>query len=89
MTEYYCDTLENGLRVISVPLPHHHGAEVLLYIGAGSRHEAPNLAGVSHFLEHMLFKGTADYPSGLALERASRSSRPGRAIIESDQPRSV
>jgi len=70
MTEYFCDTLENGLRVVSVPMPHHHGAEVLLYVGVGSRHEAASQSGISHFLEHMLFKGTADYPNGLALERA-------------------
>ena len=70
MPEYYCDTLENGLRVVSVPMPHHHGAEVLLYVGVGSRHETSGQAGISHFLEHMLFKGTADYPSGLELERA-------------------
>ncbi len=70
MTEYYCDILENGLRVISVPLPHHHGAEVLIYLGVGSRHEPVRQAGVSHFLEHILFKGTADYPNGLSLERA-------------------
>jgi len=70
MTEYLCDTLENGLRVISVPMPHHHSAEVLVYIGVGSRYETPHKAGVSHFLEHMLFKGTRDYPTGLILERA-------------------
>ena len=70
MTEYLCDTLDNGLRVISVPMPHHHSAEVMIYIGVGSRHETARKAGVSHFLEHMLFKGTADFPTGLALERA-------------------
>ncbi len=70
MTEYFCDTLDNGLRVISVPCPHHHGAEVLVYLGVGSRHEPAGQSGISHFLEHMLFKGTRDYPNGLALERA-------------------
>lgn len=70
MTEYLCDTLDNGLRVISVPMPHHHSTEVMIYIGVGSRYETPNKAGVSHFLEHMLFKGTEDFPTGLALERA-------------------
>ena len=70
MSEYLCDTLDNGLRVISVPMPHHHSAEVMIYIGVGSRYETPRKAGVSHFLEHMLFKGTADFPSGLSLERA-------------------
>jgi predicted Zn-dependent peptidase len=70
MPEYFCDALENGLRVISVPMPHHHSTEILVYIGVGSRYENPYKAGVSHFLEHMLFKGTMDFPSGLALERA-------------------
>lgn len=70
MTEYSCTTLDNGLRVLSVPMPHHHSAEVMVYIGVGSRHENARKAGVSHFLEHMLFKGTQDYPSGLTLERA-------------------
>jgi len=70
MTEYLCDTLSNGLRVVSVPMPHHHSTEILIYIGVGSRHENPRKAGASHFLEHMLFKGTQEYPTGLALERA-------------------
>jgi predicted Zn-dependent peptidase len=70
MTEYLCDTLENGLRVISVPMPHHHSTEVMIYIGVGSRYETAHKAGVSHFLEHMLFKGTEEFPSSLALERA-------------------
>lgn len=68
--EYHCHTLANGLRVVSVPCPHHHGAEVLVYLGVGSRHEPAAQAGISHLLEHMLFKGTSDYPTGLALERA-------------------
>mgnify|MGYP001821746940 FL=1 len=70
MTEYLCDTLDNGLRVVSVPMPHHHSAEVLISIGVGSRHETPHKAGISHFLEHMLVKGTEEYPTGLNLERA-------------------
>ena len=73
MEEYSCTTLDNGLRVISVSMPHHHSAEVLIYIGVGSRYENPRKAGISHFLEHMLFKGTKDYPTGLDLERAFES----------------
>jgi predicted Zn-dependent peptidase len=72
-TEYHCDALANGLRVVSVPMPHHHSTEVLAYIGVGSRHESSRKTGISHFLEHMLFKGSADYPSGIALERAFES----------------
>lgn len=73
MTEYYCATLDNGLRVVSVPCPHHHGAEVLVFLGVGSRHEPTRQAGISHFLEHILFKGTRDYTCGLTLERAFES----------------
>ena len=70
MVEYYCDTLDNGLRIVSVPMPYHHSCEVLVSIGIGSRYETCGKSGISHFLEHMLFKGTAEYPTGLALERA-------------------
>ncbi len=70
MSEYHKDTLANGLRVITVPMPHLHCAEMVCYVGVGSRNESPQRAGVSHFLEHMLFRGTAEYPSSLHLERA-------------------
>jgi predicted Zn-dependent peptidase len=51
-------TLENGLRVVLAPCE----AESVafgLFIASGSRHEPDRLAGISHFIEHMLFKGTA------------------------------
>ncbi|MBW2476625.1 MAG: insulinase family protein [Deltaproteobacteria bacterium] len=73
MVEYFCDTLDNGLRVVSVPMPYHHSCEVLFSVGIGSRYESRGKSGISHFLEHMLFKGTAEYPTGLALERAFES----------------
>jgi len=62
--------LDNGLRVVCVPQPHLHVCEVACYVGVGSRHEPEALAGISHFLEHMLFRGSADYPDSLSLERA-------------------
>lgn len=55
--------LENGLRVVSSTMPHTRSVSVGLYIGAGSRYESDEVAGVSHFLEHMLFKGTRRRPS--------------------------
>jgi predicted Zn-dependent peptidase len=70
MSEYLQHNLANGLRVISIEMPYHHSAEVLVYVGVGSRDESARKAGVSHFLEHMLFKGSADFPNGLSLERA-------------------
>jgi predicted Zn-dependent peptidase len=39
-------------------MPHTHSVSVSVYVGAGSRYESEDVAGVSHFLEHMLFKGT-------------------------------
>lgn len=50
--------LENGLRVLTSRMPYVDSATVGLWIGVGSRHEELRMAGVSHFIEHMLFKGT-------------------------------
>jgi predicted Zn-dependent peptidase len=62
--------LANGLTLISVPMPHLHSTEMVCYVGVGSRHETPANAGVSHFLEHMLFRGTENFPTSLDVERA-------------------
>ena len=51
-------TLSNGLRLIGERLDHVRSVSVGLWLGAGSQHEVPPEAGVSHFLEHMAFKGT-------------------------------
>ena len=50
--------LPNGLRLLSSQLPHTRSVSLSLYVGAGSRYEDDSIAGVSHFVEHMLFKGT-------------------------------
>src|SRR5215211_8470824 len=55
--------LDNGLRVVTSTLPHTHSASISFFIGAGSRYEYDEQAGVSHFLEHMLFKGTRRRPT--------------------------
>lgn len=55
-------TLPNGLRVLLLPMPHTRAATVSLFCGAGSRYEPYDLMGLSHFLEHMLFKGTVQRP---------------------------
>ena len=51
-------TLDNGLRVITETMPHTRSVSTCIFIGAGSRYEAETQAGVSHFIEHLLFKGT-------------------------------
>jgi predicted Zn-dependent peptidase len=53
--------LDSGERVISEPLEHVRSAAVGYWIGAGSRDEQPGEAGVTHFIEHLLFKGTSRY----------------------------
>ena len=68
MPEFFLDTLANGLRLLTVEMPHLHSVELSCSLGIGSRHEEPHLAGISHFLEHMLFRGSQDYPSSQDLE---------------------
>ena len=63
-------TLPNGLRVVSVPLPHLHSVEIAIYIKVGARNDPWQRSGLSHFLEHMLFRGTAEYANSLELETA-------------------
>ena len=51
-------TLENGLRIITVPQKEAQSLTVLVLAGTGSKYEKKEISGVSHFLEHMFFKGT-------------------------------
>jgi predicted Zn-dependent peptidase len=58
---YLLTTLDGGTRVVTEPLPSVRSAAIGLWIGTGSRDEDDAHAGVSHFLEHLLFKGTGSY----------------------------
>jgi predicted Zn-dependent peptidase len=51
-------TLSNGVRVVTETMPHVRSVSVGVWVGAGSRRETPEENGISHFIEHMLFKGT-------------------------------
>ncbi len=55
--------LTNGLTLITVDLPHLDSVTSNIVVGAGSRYETPKTWGLSHFLEHMFFKGSEKYPS--------------------------
>jgi predicted Zn-dependent peptidase len=55
--------LANGLRVITIPMPSFESATAMVMVGAGSRYETTRNNGISHFLEHMAFKGTAKRPT--------------------------
>ncbi|MCS1351264.1 pitrilysin family protein [Mechercharimyces sp. CAU 1602] len=52
--------LANGVRVIAEHLPHVRSVSLGLWVGAGSRHETKDKNGISHFIEHMMFKGTEE-----------------------------
>lgn len=70
MIRPHLHVLDNGLRVVTVEMPHLHSAELALYLKVGGRNDPPGREGLSHFLEHILFRGTADFPSSLAIESA-------------------
>ncbi|MEI6660101.1 MAG: pitrilysin family protein [bacterium] len=55
--------LKNGLRVITVPMKDNPTVTVLVLVGTGSDYETKDINGISHFLEHMCFKGTIKRPS--------------------------
>lgn len=63
-------TLPNGLRIISSTMPHTKSVAINIYVGAGSRYETDEEAGISHYLEHMLFKGTEKYPTSKEITEA-------------------
>ncbi len=60
---YQKAVLDNGLRILTVSLPHTRSVSFGFFIGAGSRYEADEMAGISHFMEHMFFKGTERRPT--------------------------
>jgi predicted Zn-dependent peptidase len=70
MYDYALETLPNGLRVQTIRLPQVHAAVLGCFVRVGPRHEMEEEAGLSHFVEHMLFKGTSSYPDSRALSAA-------------------
>ncbi len=70
MFSYSLDVLPSGLRVIRVPMPAVESVTVLALVNVGSRYEEPRVWGISHFLEHMVFKGTEKYTDAQALASA-------------------
>jgi len=55
--------LNNGLRIVTSAMPHTRSVCISIFIGAGSRYEQPHEAGLSHFVEHLCFKGTEKRPT--------------------------
>src|SRR4030067_744329 len=70
MYTYSKEVLTNGLRVIYIEMPHIHSVVMAAYIGVGSRYEDEKKLGISHFLEHMLFRGTKQFKNSFELLQA-------------------
>ena len=62
-------TYKNGLRVVTVPMKDNPTVTVLVLVGTGSDYETKEINGISHFLEHMCFKGTTKRPSAQVISR--------------------
>lgn len=67
MKEFEKLILPNGLRLVLAPLTSFKSVTAIVLCGAGSRYETKNTNGISHFLEHMFFKGTHRRPSALSI----------------------
>jgi predicted Zn-dependent peptidase len=61
--------LHNGLRVITIPMKDNPTATVLVLVEAGSKYETKKVNGISHFLEHMCFKGTQKRPKAIDISK--------------------
>lgn len=70
MLTHTLTTLPSGLQVVTVPMPAVKSVTVLAFVNTGSRYEEPREEGIAHFLEHMVFKGTAKYPDAQDLASA-------------------
>ncbi len=67
---YQRTVLDNQLRVLTAAMPHSTSVAMTVSVGAGSRYEPDELAGLSHFLEHLLFKGTKSWPTARLVSEA-------------------
>ncbi len=67
--KYFKKILKNGLRVITVPMKDNPTATVLVLVETGSKYETKDVNGISHFLEHMCFKGTTKRPKAVDISK--------------------
>jgi predicted Zn-dependent peptidase len=66
-------TLSNGIRLLTAQMTHVRSASILCYLGAGSRYERDEVAGIAHLIEHMVFKGTEHYPTAPSISQTIES----------------
>ncbi|MCL5256475.1 MAG: insulinase family protein [Chloroflexi bacterium] len=67
---YLKTVLDNQLRIVTNEMPNARSATIAIYLGVGSRYENDAEGGISHFIEHMLFKGTDKYPTAREVSEA-------------------
>src|SRR3989344_7407491 len=68
--KYNLSKLKNGVRVLTVPMPSLESSTITIWVKTGSRWEEKRVAGISHFLEHMVFKGSPKYPEARVVTEA-------------------
>ena len=68
--EWQISTLANGMRVVTTPVPTAQSVSVNVFVGIGSRGEERRTNGLSHYMEHMLFKGTPRRPDAIIVAEA-------------------
>ena len=67
MNSYKKINLEDGLKIITIPMENANSVTALVLVGTGSKYETKDINGISHFLEHMFFKGTKKRPTTLKI----------------------
>jgi len=68
-TDYQFHTFDSGLRLVSIPMQGTKTVAVFVLVGTGSKYETKENNGISHFLEHMVFKGTTKRPGRMDISR--------------------
>ena len=67
---YRKTTLDSGMRVVTRSMPHTYSVSVSVFVGVGSRYEPAELSGISHVVEHLVFKGTEKRPTPVEISGA-------------------
>src|SRR3990172_8596741 len=62
--------LASGLRVVTIPMPSLESVTITIWVKTGSRNEEEKIGGISHFLEHMVFKGSVKRPTARDISQA-------------------
>lgn len=71
--QFHQTILPNGLKVITIPMVDNPAVTVLVTVETGSKYETKEISGLSHFLEHMVFKGTSKRPKSIDISRELES----------------